>query len=274
MKQNILIFIGYFAYGDYLSLNGMIHFLLNYYDKIIYYTQNPHIKYLKELYNDVLNKIEFYDTDVLNEYIKNNNNYNVFNMCPSFEWNTLFKNVVNDDNNYYCCNNKITNLLDIKSTIKTTNNCSNSLSFYGNNGFDENILLDMFYFKRNYLKEEEYYNDIIKKHNINNEKYIVICELKQNNITLNYDKFINKNLKIINICYLVDIPLYLIKLLENAEEIHMFENSNLLMIYHLQCSNNFNYKGNIYVHNYARNRGENINNMYKNPILNNWIFID
>ena len=73
---------------------------------------------------------------------------------------------------------------------------------------------------------------------------------------------------------MVDNPLYLIKLIENAEEIHLFENSSALMIYFLQISNNFNYKNKIYMHFYARFRSQNINDVYKYPILNNWEFIN
>ena len=34
MKKEGLVFLGWNAYGDFLSYNGMVRFLLNYFDKV------------------------------------------------------------------------------------------------------------------------------------------------------------------------------------------------------------------------------------------------
>jgi len=268
-----LLFIGYSAYGDYLSLNGMTRYLLNFFKKIYYITEHiNHIKYIEILYNDILDKINIYTYDNIDFILnKNKNNIIIFNQMLNNNKN-LFLND-NNKNIYYNCDNNISKYLNNENIIINQKNISNSTSFYFNNGLNPGIINDYFYFKRNYFEEDKYYNFALNKINISPEdKYIIISEL--NNIKINYDYIVKKNLKTINICNLVEQPLYLIKLLENAEEIHLFEHSNALMIYYLQITNNFNYKNIIYLHLYVRNRGKSINDMYKFPKLTNWEFIE
>ena len=52
------------------------------------------------------------------------------------------------------------------------------------------------------------------------------------------------------------------------------KNFKKINTYYLQISNNFKYNGNIYMHMYVRNRGKDINGVYKCPKLSNWFFIE
>ena len=62
------VFIGYPAYGDFLSSNGLLRYLLSFFDNVIYYVHNEHIEYLKVLFNDIIEKILFLNEDSLKTY--------------------------------------------------------------------------------------------------------------------------------------------------------------------------------------------------------------
>jgi hypothetical protein len=141
MKKDNLIFIGYTAYGDYLSLNGFLRFLLNYYKKIYYYIRDEHISYLKELYNDVFDKIDFVNLNYLTNYMNTTNDFNVFNICLSDNCKLILKNLT-DNTNYYNSINKLTKLLEIDTyEYKNDFYINNHISFYIANGFDPNLLV-------------------------------------------------------------------------------------------------------------------------------------
>jgi hypothetical protein len=267
-KTQDLIFIGYGAYGDYLSYNGMIRYFLKYYNKIYYhYGDNINHKiYLSILYNDIPNRVIFINTKDIQQII---NHLNILNAQQHGE--DLLKND-NNKHQYFNGINKITKLLNIEES-EPNYTLSNSTMFYYKVGINPDFINNLFYFKRNYDIENIYYEKVLQGNNISkDEKYILVSIM--NDTKMNGMYIQNKNLKIINICYLVDIPLFIIKLLENAEEIHVVEHSNALMMYYLQVSNNFNYNKTVYMHYYARDRGKFLIDMYKYPKLSNWIFIE
>ena len=206
-----------------------------------------------------------------------NDNYHTFCYTPNEEYTIIYRNATKVGY-YFNFENKITKFLQINDFSKTNVDyyINNHYGFYYLNGFNPDIMTSFFKYNRRMDIEEYYFNIILKQHNIlPNEKYIVICEYAKDNCILDRKYFNNSISKIINICYLVDIPLYLIKLLENSEEIHMFPNSNLLMIQYLFHSNNFNYKNKIFVHFYARpSRGQIIDDMYRNPGIPNNVYLE
>ena len=63
MKNEKLIFLGWNAYGDFLSYNGLIRFMLKYYDIVYIKTDNKFIEHLTDLYNDVLDRVHFLTID-------------------------------------------------------------------------------------------------------------------------------------------------------------------------------------------------------------------
>ena len=272
-KTDDIIFLSYTPNGDILSLNGMIRFLLKFYNKIFYRVSNPiQQQYIRVLYNDISdNRIILYNDDEIQKII--NSDINILNqMYPECD---LFKNEQNK-NNYFNRHNPISKILGLPDLTKQEPPylLSNSTTFYFTNcGIDPDCCTKNFYYRRNEKIENEVYEYVLKMHGLTkNDKYIIVSLMP--NINLNARYIQNKNLKFINICFLVDIPLYLIKLLENAEEIHVIEHSNALMMYHLQASKNFFYKKKIFMHYYARNRTKFLIDMYKYPILPNWIFLD
>ena len=139
------------------------------------------------------------------------------------------KNDINT-HQYFNGTNKIIKLLNIKEIKEITYTLSNSTMFYYKVGINPDFINTLFYFKRNYDIENIYYEKILKDNNLSkDDKYILV--LITNDTKMNGTYIQNKNLKIINICFLVDIPLFIIKLLENAEEIYVVEHSNALMMY-------------------------------------------
>ena len=272
-KTDDIIFLSYTPNGDCLSLNGMIRFLLKFYKKIFYRVPNPtQQQYLRVLYNDISdNRIILYNDDEIQQII--NSDINILNqMYPECE---LYKTEQNKSN-YFNRHNPISKILGLPDLTKQEPPylLSNSTTFYFTNcGIDPDYCITNFYYRRNKEIENQVYEQVLKLHGLtNNDKYIIVSLMP--NIKLNTNYIENKNLKFINICFLVDMPLYLIKLLENAEEIHVVEHSNALMMYHLHASKNFFYKKKIFMHYYARNRTKFLIDMYKYPILPNWIFLD
>jgi len=272
-KTDDLIFLSYTPNGDCLSLNGMIRFLLKFYNKIFYRVPNLiQQQYLRVLYNDLSdNRVILLNDDEIKNII--NNDINILNqMYPECD---LFKTEQNMSN-YFNRHNPISKILDLPDLTKSEPPYlfSNSTTFYFSNcGINPDYINTYFYYKRNNEIENQVYEQVLRLHGLTkNDKYIIVSLMP--NIKLNASYIKNKNLKLINICFLIDMPLHLIKLLENAEEIHVVEHSNALMMYYLQISKNFNYKKNIYMHYYARNRGKFLIDMYKYPILPNWIFLD
>ena len=92
----------------------------------------------------------------------------------------------------------------------------------------KNIKLDDFYFQRNIIAEEELFNKL----QLSNKKYIIINDYYPNNIKKEY--YENKNfININNLSKIYDI----FKVIENAEEVHLIENSIALFVYHMQYKN-------------------------------------
>ena len=125
------------------------------------------------------------------------------------------------------------------------------------------------------VQEEELFNKL----DLTNKKYIVVSNNTINPI--NIDKIYNiNNYPLINIEYLSEVY-DICKIIENAEECHLIENSNALFIYHLQYKNLIK-NNKIYLHAYARTEPhricrKNLNNVYIDmflqPKLDNWEII-
>lgn len=261
------------AIGDFLTTNGLLRFLSTLYDNvyiassIISLEKKPNnILYLKELYKNCKN-IQFISFQEL---------LNKSKTCKITVLNAMLKQ------NIKLNNNKNINLIDHDNWFKVDDIykykdigfIDNSSKHYSNCGLDIQIRINYFFYERDYEKEDEYYQKILRDYNVKNNEYNIICEGKQcDNVNALIDrKYIKNNYQIINIHLLVDNPLFLIKLLEEANEVHLIENSHSLMVYYMQSKKLMKMKE-IHYHIYSRIRHINQKDFYKmvlNPKLDNW----
>ena len=251
-----LIFRGYDALGDFMSNNGMIRYLSNSYDIVKVETTFP--VFVNNLFRDNKNIQTIFPHDV--PKINSNDNYDHMdvlihdNVKPLGVYKTLY-------NKHYKYGNVVN---------QTINN--NASEFYSTMGLDVNLRIDNFYYERDLIKENDLYNSL------SNEKYTLICQY--DNCLINR-KYISDN-NIINIHKMSDNICTLIKLIEEAEEVHLVENSIALLVYHMQHKNLMK-DVKINLHTYSRKEphricnGPDFNNFYLNmlmyPKLSNWNFI-
>lgn len=253
-----LIFIGYDAIGDYISYNGMIRFLADKYDNVIIVTTYNNFVSLLFRDNQKIKNINFYD---YNELIRNQNNFDIIDVRIGEKY---FK-PYNVNGIFYDKDNKIGKLTD-----QCVND--NASSFYSSLGLPIEMRIENFHFERLINEEDTLYKSII------GSTYSVICEYT--GCYINKDYINNKNC--INLHRLSPNMLDIIKIIENAEEVHLVENSIALLVYHMQSLNLMkNIKVNLHAYSRKENHrlcnSENCNNFYLNmllyPKLKNWNFI-
>jgi NDP-sugar pyrophosphorylase family protein len=245
-KKN-LIFIGYPAYGDFLSYNGMIRHLVKFYDRIQFLVFNEeHRKYLNIMFKDITDKVHF----CIDVYFHKNTD--ILNITTSM-YENMFRNRVPPER--YFDRNHLFPFPGIMQLAQKQNN--NASLFYSNVGICPDIRLDKFFFIRDHECELKSYTDYIIRNDHDGLDMYGISPHKKH----------------INVHYMCENPFDLLSLMENASEIHMIENSSLLMLYHMEYSGITKVKSPVFVHVYARNRGDKIINMFKEPQLANWHFL-
>lgn len=284
MKKESLIFLGWNAYGDFLSYNGMIRFLLNYFDKVYIKADSNFLDYLNDLYNDVLDRVIFISNDEVINLISQNKNMVVLNTIQYVDFNELgvtskvntdkFNNIslksITSDELYFNGDNKISTFLNLEfeHTNSNLDYIDNASNFYTNIGLNPEIRYKYFYYNRLINDEDNLYKELLVKNNISvEEDYIVICDTDTNKIRDEY-----KNIKYVNIDFCTNRPLQLITLLENAKEIHLIDNSNVLFLYYLQMAVLTKFD-NVTIHIYSRNRFEYYYKMFMNPKIESWKII-
>lgn len=284
MKKEGLVFLGWNAYGDFLSYNGMVRFLLNYFDKVYIKADSRFLDYLNDLYNDVLDKVIFMsDFEIIN-FIEQNKNIAVLNLIQYVDFNESgITSVVNSDKFgnislksivsdklYFNGDNKISSFLnlDFEYTNSNLDYIDNASNFYTNIGLNPDIRYKFFHYNRLINNEHNLYKELLIKNNISvDEDYILVCETPDSRIKDDY-----KKIKHINIDFCTNHPLQLITLLENAKEINLIDNSNVLFVYYLYMSNLVKLE-NVTIHIYSRNRFEYYYKMFMNPKIENWKII-
>tara|TARA_Y100000996_G_scaffold415577_1_gene411369 strand:- start:2743 stop:3534 length:792 start_codon:yes stop_codon:yes gene_type:complete len=142
---------------------------------------------------------------------------------------------------------------------------ANKYHFYKSYSIDENLSIQNFKIERNYQLEDNKYKYLINKIG---DKYVIIFDDKDRNLSIDKSKIINKNLPTFNLCNSSKICFDLIKIIENAEEIHILSTFWSLIIYQLQKKYNLFNKNNIYFHD-SRRSGY-YSSLYEN---NNWIIV-
>ena len=246
-----VLFIGYDAFGDYLSNNGMIRHIGKKYNRI--YILTNFIEYVNFLFND-LDNLECVHPFHLNNFLNSTESFDVVDVRV-WEKNSCFtpeycRGI------YYDKDNKFGNSIEEVD--------DNASSFYSNLGISTNVRLDEFYLERLTHQEDLLY----KRLNLTNKDYAVICEYDNFKMDRKYIKCEN----IINLHFLGGTILELVKIIENAKEVHLLENSISLMIYHLQHKNLMK-NIDIIFHKYSRDRGDFLMNMVLRPKRENWNFI-
>jgi len=124
--------------------------------------------------------------------------------------------------------------------------------------------INSFIIDRDYDLENKKYNEIVKNIGLN---YILINEDVSRNFIIN-KKIINENLTLFNINNSSQMCFDMIKVIENAKEIHLISTFWSLIIYNLQKKYGLFNNIPIYFHNYVRNGYYDF--LYRDS---NWIFI-
>jgi len=295
-NKNVILIPPNLAYGDCLSVIGLLYYLLEYYDTVYFYLGNTPT--LLNYYNDyfdndpLFNERIFITTDP--ENLINQGEYGEYHICNTMtgDWsgpNTIFSELTNINKEYYFNDlNPIYNKLDIPEEHRCQPNKHlpsndiqvNHIFYYELIGLNNTVRMEYFDYRRNLIKEESLKNEILWRYGLSpNDKYNIINDPvgEFNNV----DPYIENNYTTININYLSQSPGRLLKLLEGAESIHFIEGCNVNFFYHCQYKNLFKFHSKINFHVWVRNRHwfipkMNLDYAWKmmnNPKLNNWEFI-
>jgi hypothetical protein len=281
--QKKLFFRPYWGYGDWISVNGMVRFFSSKYDEVNLVIDGSNINFVKNLYKDDP-KIKLIHSNqvVLNNQIDDYLNLEIWEQkkedIPKNFYNRFKQigkkfnlDVISVDDDCYTI---------IKSPHKFTEKCKfimedNASAFYIAAGIPKEYKLDKFYYERDFQSEDTFFENL----NLPDD-YIVVCEYESNLIDRKYIE--NKQLKIVNINNISEKYFDIIKIIENAKEIHLIENSIALLVYHLQYKNLMKNVP-INMHTYSRKEeirrchSSELSNLYldmfMHPCLKNWNFI-
>lgn len=267
--KNVILIPPNLAYGDCLSVIGLLYYLLNYYENVYFFLGTNHS--LIEYYNEYFSNDQRFKKQIHlltdGESLINNNPYGEFHICNTMtgDWskaNTLFMDLVNINKDFYFNDlNPIYNQLNIpeEHILKPNKHlpCDtvevNHIFYYNLIGLNNSVRMDYFHYERNIDLENEIKNNILKRFGIfPGEKYNIINDPV--NVSRQVMEKINNPYKTININFLESNPGKLTKLLEDAESIHFVEGCNVNFFYHCQYKNIFNYNKKIHFHIWARNR--------------------
>lgn len=252
-------------YGDLIHQNGIINYYSKYYDKIIVIVRREHYNFASLLFasNEKVSIRIFVD---LYRIVRKNPTIDVFN------FHFLNDNEVNGIKEFH---KGI--YTDPRTDVKPANHYkieAPNEQFFGSQiyfdvGLPHEYRYKYFDFKRNDELEQKLYDDKIK-----DEKYNVICEYGDNVIN---KKYIQNTYPNVNLHRLSQILLDIPKIIENAMEIHLIDNSIALFIYLLQMSGKIELNDKkVYMHIYARvDRGDSeyYYKMFMYPKCDNWIFL-
>lgn len=248
----------YDAFGDWVSINGMVRYLIEHYHyKKVYLVleyNETRKNFVNLLYEDdpkITTIMDYEFERMCNQY------YDVIDVRVN-EWHPK---VISG--NYWSFENPLENYVH-------SGPASNSDNFYIKLGIDPRIKNKYFFFSRKTDLENTLFNSLDLK-----EPYSVICDYGENIIDRKYVKYSN----VVNLHNISPNLVDILKILETSDDIHLIENIISLFVYHLQASNLINlFKVNL--HAYARKEshrkcdGPDCNNPFLNmlllPKLENW----
>ena len=300
--KKIIIIPPCLTYGDTTSIFSLLFFLLEYYNHVYLYLgengENCRPKKLLEYWTNLISNHHFYNKRLFviekknTIYLLNKSKYGEYHICNlrTNGWgpipSDLFKNHKSiDPKFYYNFMNPFYNNIDIpvkylcKPNIQLPlkKNDVNHIVYYKLIGLNNNVRMDFFNYERNPDFENITKNNILKSYNIGkNEKYNVTISLGQ---IKKIKKYVKNSYTTIDINNQANCPGYLLKLIEDAEEIHLVETCATNFIYHCQYKKIMNPNKKIVFHKKLRYRKwDNLNldyswKMFIYPMLNNWTFI-
>jgi len=285
----------YHGYGDWIIINGMVRFFTTKYEEVNLITDGGDIKFIQNLYRDS-SKVRYVSS---HEAQKNFEQFVAFGIStPNLYvdylnleiWEQTQENTPKNFYNRYKQLGKKFNLETINvgsDCYKKTDPChnfsehckpimeNNASAFYVAAGVPKQCRVENFYYERDFESENSFFENM----NLSKE-YVVICEYGSNLIDRKYIK--NKQLEIVNVNNISEKYFDVIKIIENAKEVHLIENSIALLVYHLQYKNLMNTIP-INIHTYSRQESvrkcssldkSNIYlDMFNFPSLLNWSFI-
>jgi hypothetical protein len=302
--MKILFVSVYYGIGDYLSTNGLINFLSIYYDQIFILCHWNDVEFLNLMYrnNDRIGPMSidyFYHLKIENQkfcnFSVNENTFDFLSVVDLQHWDCKSYVSASDFLSKELPGQCFFNFDEPGSLpigkkfgfdgIDLDDNLDNaSFMFYNSIGLPHEIKYKNFSFNRLYEDENKLFNSLnIESH------YTVICEYSGPNIedlipSVTVDnlidrKYLSDKNRIINLHKLSPKYFDIVKVIENANEVHLIENSIALFVYYLQISGRMKPIP-IKLHAYARKeekRNYKIKpkflNMLLTPKLDNWEFI-
>ena len=202
-----LVFKVYDAFGDWISSNGMIRYLSQFYDQIYLVHDTPFVvPFTTHMFRDnpkIIPKQGIIESGLECDVI-------------DLRVNESYPHPGNIGN-YYNKNNRYG---DVECIIN-----DNASNFYSKLGIDPSLRITNFYYERDLNKEDEIYQSLNLK-----KDYSVICEMDNSYLNVNKDN-------IINIHRITDNFTHTLKIIEKAKEVHLIENSIALFVYHMQSIN-------------------------------------
>lgn len=289
--KKILIIPPGYAAGDNFCIVSLAHYLLEFYEKVYLGMENEEYfrNYIKNdpNYNTRLFLANRHDYDnLLNQSVDCPFHIcNVFTGCWERTDFQLFDHPNVDKEFYFNDRKYLYEKIDIplkyrhEGEIHLQENRPktevNHVIYYKLAGLNNQVRLDYFNYHRNIDEENAVKEKILKQYNLNNtSNYNII----NNSTDTDISSRITNGLPCINMHHLAHFPGLLMKLVEDAEEIHLVEGSNVNLLYLSQYKNIFKYNKPIHFHVWARNRdwpGYNMDKAYKmmtEPTLDNWFF--
>lgn len=299
MDKNIILIPPCFTYGDILSIIGMVHYLMQHYDKVYLYIEDRS-NMICRYYTHFFSKHTNFNKNIF--IVANDQIYTILNHCEYGEYhicntrtenwdkpNELFYGINTIDKQFYFNDmNPLYNKLKIDdkyickpNTHLPNNNLEiNHLFYYKLVGLNNNVRMDFFHYERDEEMELYYKNEILKIHNISNgDKYNII---NSSGLTVEiniFKKHIKNDYACIDIHNLVEFPGWLLLLIENAETVNLVEGSNVNFIYHCQYKNIIKITSPVYFYIWLRDRKweqynlDKASTMMTTPILENWKFL-
>ena len=215
--------------GDHIICNGMVRHFCKKYTNVVLFCYTHYYDNISYMYRD-LDNLEIFNFDKEEDAI-------VF-----VESNPTVKNSL------------------IRPGFEKLDSCLDRMTFdeafYYLAGLDFQVRFDEFYFERDLEKEDEVCNTL----NPDNEKYIFVLDDPKRGYLIDEDK-LPKEYKIIRNDFQFRMFDY-IKLLENAEEIHMMQTGFLDLVNSYKMG-----EPKIYRHNYVRNYPSSIHSKGLNEVI-------
>ncbi len=190
--------------GDHITCNALVRNIAKDYDKIyLFYKSLPHhLPNLKYMYRDMGDKIDF---------------------IGGMDWHDEFVD-------FYRITHPGINYIRIGFEYLSKSSLNFDEAFYEQAGIPFQKKFDDFYIQRDEEKENQLFNEL----NPTGEPYVFIHQDLSRGIKMNTDYIQNKELKIVqprdkfsseNIPIEDDLLFFYMKLIENAEEVHLMESS-------------------------------------------------